>query len=74
MDGLEIARFAAMLQSEAFLILRARIEAELDRARNDCENQCELVLMRAQGQAKALRTVLALPGMMLAEMKASQTK
>jgi hypothetical protein len=69
-DALDTERFEAMVASPPFALLRARIAAELERARADCETQCELVLTRAQGQAKALRTVLDLPASMLREMKA----
>lgn len=68
-DSLDTERFEAMLASPPFALYQARISAELERARTDCETQCELVLARAQGQAKAFRTALELPAMMLAEMR-----
>lgn len=60
-----------MLASPAFALLKARIAAELERARTECETECGRdSVYFSQGQAKALRTVLALPDMMLTEMKA----
>jgi hypothetical protein len=69
LDSLDTERFETMIGSPAFALLRARMVAELERARNDCETQCELVQTRAQGQAKAFRTALDLPAIMLREMK-----
>jgi hypothetical protein len=61
-----------MLASPPFALYRARIAAELERARTDCETQSDVALTRAQGAAKALRTALELPAIMLAEMKKNQ--
>jgi hypothetical protein len=70
LDALDTERFEAMLASPPFALLKARIAAELERARADCETHDErVVIARAQGQVKAFRTVLALPEIMLKEMK-----
>lgn len=60
-----------MLQTIPFKLFAARIAAELERARADCETQTDLMLLRqAQGKVTAFRTALDLPGMILNEMKA----
>jgi hypothetical protein len=70
LDAIDAERFEEMLASESFALLRARIAAELERARTDCESQPELRdIHRAQGAAKALRMTLDLPARMLTTMK-----
>jgi hypothetical protein len=69
-DRSEADRFAAMVESPAFGALRGRMEAALDRERITCERaDGEMELRRAQGAVSALRTILGLPKVMLAEMK-----
>ena len=66
----EAERFAAMVASPAFLALRGRMEAALERERLACERaDGDVELRRAQGAVSALRTMLGLPKVMLAEMK-----
>jgi hypothetical protein len=70
LDALDTERFADMLASPPFNLLRARIYAELERARGDCETQNDpQALNRAQGRCGALRAVQALPEIMLKEMR-----
>jgi hypothetical protein len=70
LDGIDAQRFQAMIESPSFAILRLRIETELERASGNCErSDSELGMRRAQGAAYALRAVLGLPAMILAEMK-----
>lgn len=70
LDALDIEAFETMLASEPFRFYRERVDIELARAQNDCENaNDERELRRAQGAAKALRVVLALPEMILKTMK-----
>ena len=70
LDAIDAERFDEMAASESFGHFRARIAAELERAREDCETQFGLPLTRSQGKVNALRTVLALPAMMIKEMRA----
>ena len=69
-DRGEAERFQAMVESPAFAALRGRMEAALERERATCERaDGELELRRAQGAVSALRTMLGLPKVMLAELK-----
>lgn len=70
LDAIDEERFADMVASESFALLKDRIAGELDRARTDCETQFGLTLTRAQGRVNALRTVLEIPAIMLREIKA----
>lgn len=73
LDGIDRSRFAAMIESESFQLLRRRITAELERARKVCErSESGLDIRRAQGAAAAFQTVLELPERLLLEM--SKTK
>jgi hypothetical protein len=69
LDGIDAGRFADMLASPSFQLFGARIAAELERSRTDCEMLDGVALNRAQGKVTAYRTVLDLPARMLAEMK-----
>jgi hypothetical protein len=69
-DALDTERFSDMLASPPFALLRARMTAELERARLECETQTDpLGVNRAQGRCGAMRIALALPEIMLREMK-----
>jgi hypothetical protein len=69
-DHLDAERFRDMVLSPPFQILRRRIEAELERQRTECERQeDESPLRQAQGAVAALRTVLALPTIILGEIE-----
>lgn len=72
LDSIDEERFREMTESPSFALFRTRISAELERSRTDCEGAYGIELQRAQGKVKALRTVLALPGLMLSEMKAKR--
>lgn len=70
LDSLDLERFEAMVAADPFQLFLMRVQGELSRARTDCETQDEpAAIRRAQGQVKALRTVLALPDIMIAEMR-----
>ena len=70
LDSLDAERFRDMVASPPFALLRARLEAELERARGACEGHEERVaLYRAQGRCAALRTALALPALILKEIE-----
>jgi hypothetical protein len=68
LDALDRERFEDMLKSPPFAILAARIAAELERYRGECEKRDGVELHRSQGAAAALRVVLGLPLAMLKEM------
>jgi hypothetical protein len=69
LDQIDREQFEAMLASAPFELLAARIAAELERARADCESQLDVIAVhRAQGAVKALRTALDLPKILLKEM------
>jgi len=69
-DALEREAFENMVRSGAFQLFGERIRKALQVAGADCERaDDELKLRRAQGQAAALRMVLALPEQILTEMK-----
>jgi hypothetical protein len=75
LDQLDAERFREMLASPPFQLLMARLHAELERARTTCERDNETRdLHRAQGAAGALRSALALPAMILAEIEAGARK
>lgn len=64
----------AMLELESsrgYALLVERINAEMERNRLYLEADPGDGFLRAQGQVKALRTVLAIPGILKAEIKAS---
>lgn len=62
LDGLDREAFQAMMASEPFAIIQARITAELHRAEEACvRSDADLDLRRAQGAVTALRAVLELP-------------
>jgi hypothetical protein len=58
-----------MLTSPPFAVMRERIAAELERARDGCERRDGIELHRSQGAVAALRVVLDLPLRILADMK-----
>jgi hypothetical protein len=69
LDGLDEERFRAMLASPPFRLYLERLQAELERARADCERQPAAVeLYRAQGTVAALRTALGLPEQILKDL------
>lgn len=68
-DAIDAERFGEMIRSPLFALFRARLEAELERTRGQCEHaDDELELRRAQGGVKALRAALALPEAIRTEM------
>ena len=70
LDSLDAERFRDMVASPPFALFRARIEAELERARGDCEVAAEpRAVTLAQGRSAALRTALALPALILKEIE-----
>lgn len=70
LDLIDAERIADMMKSEPFRVYQSRIQAELERARGTCEtSDVTAEFHRAQGASKALRTVLALPAQILAEIK-----
>lgn len=75
LDGLDAERFRDMLASTSFGLLRSRIAAELERAREACTTATERTdIHRAQGSAAALRAVLAMPKTILNEMEPKKTE
>jgi hypothetical protein len=75
LDDLDARRFKEMIDSAPFQLLWDRVAIERVRAGITCERGEGLVeLRRAQGAAKALRTVLGLPEVLLSEMKAKVSK
>lgn len=70
LDGLDAERFRDMLASSSFGLLRSRIAAELERARETCMTATKRTdIHRAQGSAAAYRAVLAMPAAILNEMQ-----
>jgi hypothetical protein len=68
LDALDRERFEDMLKSPPFAILAARIAAELERYRGECEKRDGVELHRSQGAAAALRMVRDLPFQILKQM------
>jgi len=74
LDGIDAERFSDMLHSHAFAILWKRVLAETERSRTDCTAMTELPeVYRAQGAVAALRSVLAMPETILAEMRTKKS-
>ncbi len=71
LDALDLERFEDMIASPPFALFQARVTAELERARTDCETVIgDVQVCRAQGRCAALRTVLALPAIVAKEIRA----
>lgn len=71
-DKIDAERMRAMLASEPYRLISTRIKAELDRALATCECSADPVaLHRAQGAIAALRTVVAIPDLILKEIARS---
>lgn len=69
-DAIDAEQFGQMIESEYFRRFIARVKAERDRAVEAClTTGDDLPLRRAQGAQAALRSVLELPELMLAEMR-----
>lgn len=70
LDQLDSEAFRDMIESASFKHLLARVGQILERERTTAERSDDvLAIRRAQGAAGALRSVLALPNQLLAEMK-----
>jgi hypothetical protein len=70
-DAIDREQFRAMIESESFKVLQARIAAERDRHITTCTNSdIQLDVMRAQGGAAAIETAMGLPRRILEEMSA----
>ncbi len=73
LDDFDLQRFKEMTESEPFKLFAARVTAELKRAEEACVRETEDVpVRRAQGAVVSLRTVLALPAQLIAEMKSGK--
>jgi hypothetical protein len=69
-DALDRERMQKVFESEAFLLVIERLEAELKRSEEELTRKDSLnELMRAQGAVSALRLALRLPGQILAESR-----
>jgi hypothetical protein len=69
-DGMDREEMRRMIESAPFQAVQLRIGEELKRATQTCVNsQDQLEVMRAQGAARALETVLHTPERLLDEMK-----
>lgn len=70
LDALDAEAFGDMLASASFHLFLDRVRQQLARELAVTERSAEaLAIRRAQGGAAALRTVLALPEQILAEMQ-----
>jgi len=68
-DALDREEFRSMIESDPFKAFMTRVAAEHKRNVQDCVlNRDQLELLRAQGAALALETVLHLPERILDEM------
>jgi hypothetical protein len=75
LDALDKERFEDMIASPPFALFVRRIAAELARAQNDCERKDETVsIYRAQGAAAAFRVALALPELIVKEIRANVSR
>jgi hypothetical protein len=73
LDHLDAERFRDMVLSPPFQTYRRRIEAELERARGECERCDDWNEVRlAQGRAAALHAVLGLPATILGEIERAE--
>jgi hypothetical protein len=73
LDDVDARQLAEMKASPAFALLRKRIEAELERTREQCEAaDGAMDIHRAQGKIVALRTVLGLPDRLISEAKSTK--
>lgn len=69
LDSMDARRMRDLIESAPFQLIQKRIQSELDRAVATCErSDIAIELQRAQGAAAALRTVLALPKLILKEV------
>jgi hypothetical protein len=68
-DAIDREQFKSMLISEGFQAIQQRVEAELQRAIDTCVRSSDQnIVLRAQGAAYALRTVIEMPARLLEEM------
>lgn len=68
--ALEVEQITTMLDSPGYARLKKRIEAELERARGECETAtAPEEVYRRQGRVAALRGVLGLPEQILSDMR-----
>ena len=69
-EAIDREQFLKMLDSESWHLFVDRLRQELERHRTICETSGDAhEVTRAQGAAKALRTTLALPEILLAAMR-----
>lgn len=74
-DSGDLDAILELERSRGYALLMGRIVEELDRQRVQCEQPSDSwVTHYAQGQVKALRTVLAVAGILKSEIKASLTE
>lgn len=73
LDHLDAERFADMVSSPTFDILRKRLQSEMDRQTRVCESAVTMVdIHRAQGGVAALRAALSLPATILNEIRSQK--
>jgi hypothetical protein len=71
-DSIDARRLREMIDSPPYRLVAARVNAELDRALATCErSDVAVTLHRSQGAVAALRTVLAIPELILKEIAKS---
>jgi len=73
LDHLDAERFADMVSSPPFDILRKRLQSEMERQSRVCESAATLIdIHRAQGGVAALRAALSLPATILNEIRSQK--
>lgn len=73
LDHLDGERFADMVSSPPFEILRKRLQAEMERQSRVCESAASIIdIHRAQGGVGALRAALNLPAQIITEIRNSK--
>lgn len=71
-DSSDLDAVLELERSRGYALLVARTGEELERQREECERPSSTwTTYYAQGQVKALRTVLSIPEILKAEIKAS---
>lgn len=75
LDQLDADRFRDMVTSPSFALFTARLKDELERSRLVCEREDDPGLVaKAQGAVAALRSVLAMPAIILKEIESKRKR
>jgi hypothetical protein len=70
-DSADLDAILELERSPGYALVSQRMSEELDRRRSHLETDPGDGFLRAQGQVSGLRTALAIPGILKAEIKAA---